>query len=407
MENEDVKESSEGVIDHLEKKVELCCRIIKQQQELIFTMRELTEFENNRRTSQQRYYTRNHPRNPRSRDIRTTTSASPVRQHHHRQHSSREKKEEKKVVVIEDSIQDTTKELKKASTTESSSRVLKSPSVINDHSIHEGLKRPSTESSRVIKRPLPESRVIKRKESPVVVMSSNNIEKKPTQEIKIEPRMDYLNEILTPPPSRRQAAAVQEPMGGYNTSYDMINRQDSTTSELMTPPIAVKKSVQKKKENITASHGTKLSTGEGTKLSTTGGTKLGSSGGTKLSSSGGTGSKLSSTTYQRPFQRRPVDDFIGSSPPTRQFQKSNKRRLCLLQPNVNEPQVQYREVVRKKAERENMPAYDCEECAAYYATLEGIIKPEYSGACSRHRSRCPPVESPDDFWNLSLPSPRR
>lgn len=65
------------------------------------------------------------------------------------------------------------------------------------------------------------------------------------------------------------------------------------------------------------------------------------------------------------------------------------------------------EVVRNREARAALPAHDCAECARYYAALGDMVSAEqvaeHKRACSRHRARFQPYETPDDFWRLSFP----
>jgi hypothetical protein len=65
------------------------------------------------------------------------------------------------------------------------------------------------------------------------------------------------------------------------------------------------------------------------------------------------------------------------------------------------------EVVRNREARAALPAHDCAECARYYAALGDMVSAEqvaeHKRACSRHRARYQPHETPDDFWRLTFP----
>lgn len=75
--------------------------------------------------------------------------------------------------------------------------------------------------------------------------------------------------------------------------------------------------------------------------------------------------------------------------------------------------VKFVEVVRKRSEREKLPAFTCEECDKFYAAagLTGAFRP--NGACqhrppgttddwSRHRARWAPPPAPKGYWNLGF-----
>lgn len=68
----------------------------------------------------------------------------------------------------------------------------------------------------------------------------------------------------------------------------------------------------------------------------------------------------------------------------------------------------YKEVIRGKEARSKLPARKCAQCEAFYAAV-GIKKEDAQDLCdicSRHRSRFAPKETPDGYWNLSLPGDR-
>ena len=75
--------------------------------------------------------------------------------------------------------------------------------------------------------------------------------------------------------------------------------------------------------------------------------------------------------------------------------------------------VKFVEVVRKRSEREKLPAFTCEECDKFYAAagLTGASRP--NDACqhrppgtaddwSRHRARWAPPPAPKGYWNLGF-----
>jgi hypothetical protein len=71
------------------------------------------------------------------------------------------------------------------------------------------------------------------------------------------------------------------------------------------------------------------------------------------------------------------------------------------------PKYAYQEVVRKKAEREALPAHDCPECAQFRAVVmsgkgKDVFNEDEIMACSRHRSRAPPPSTPPQYWELSF-----
>ncbi|KAF1315521.1 DNA endonuclease rbbp8, partial [Globisporangium splendens] len=68
---------------------------------------------------------------------------------------------------------------------------------------------------------------------------------------------------------------------------------------------------------------------------------------------------------------------------------------------------QYVEVVRNRDARAALPGHDCVECRKYYEALDGVISADdvarQKAACSRHRARFEPYNTPDGFWRLSFP----
>ncbi|XP_077208725.1 DNA endonuclease RBBP8 [Paroedura picta] len=62
------------------------------------------------------------------------------------------------------------------------------------------------------------------------------------------------------------------------------------------------------------------------------------------------------------------------------------------------------EVVRKKDERRKLPGHTCKECEIYYADFPEGEKEKKLSACSRHRSRYIPPDTPENFWEVGFPS---
>ncbi|XP_061452889.1 DNA endonuclease RBBP8 isoform X2 [Rhineura floridana] len=77
--------------------------------------------------------------------------------------------------------------------------------------------------------------------------------------------------------------------------------------------------------------------------------------------------------------------------------KSDERRNTVLDfPHV--------EVVRKKEERKKLPGHTCKECEIYYADFPEEVREKKLAACSRHRSRYVPPDTPENFWEVGFPS---
>lgn len=72
-----------------------------------------------------------------------------------------------------------------------------------------------------------------------------------------------------------------------------------------------------------------------------------------------------------------------------------------------ETSYKFVEVVRNREARAALPGHDCAECRKYYDTLDGLLPDAdvalAKAACSRHRARFEPYNTPDDFWRLSFP----
>ncbi|XP_034981442.1 DNA endonuclease RBBP8 isoform X1 [Zootoca vivipara] len=79
------------------------------------------------------------------------------------------------------------------------------------------------------------------------------------------------------------------------------------------------------------------------------------------------------------------------------YYKSDERRNTVLDfPHI--------EVVRKKEERKKLPGHTCKECEIYYADFPEEEREKKLGACSRHRSRYVPPDTPENFWEVGFPS---
>lgn len=77
----------------------------------------------------------------------------------------------------------------------------------------------------------------------------------------------------------------------------------------------------------------------------------------------------------------------------------------------NPSKFRYQEVVRKKADREQLRAFDCPDCAKFLEAIrEGrgaeVFDRDDIAQCSRHRAMFTPPETPDGFWELSFPDER-
>ncbi|XP_063779654.1 DNA endonuclease RBBP8 [Pseudophryne corroboree] len=62
------------------------------------------------------------------------------------------------------------------------------------------------------------------------------------------------------------------------------------------------------------------------------------------------------------------------------------------------------EVVRNKEERRKLLGHTCKECQLYYADLPEEERAKKLAACSRHRFRYIPPNTPEHFWEVGFPS---
>uniref|UniRef100_A0A8B9U895 DNA endonuclease RBBP8 n=1 Tax=Anas zonorhyncha TaxID=75864 RepID=A0A8B9U895_9AVES len=62
------------------------------------------------------------------------------------------------------------------------------------------------------------------------------------------------------------------------------------------------------------------------------------------------------------------------------------------------------EVIRKKEERRKLPGHTCKECEIYYADIPEEQGEKKLAACSRHRFRYIPPNTPENFWEVGFPS---
>ncbi|XP_053252370.1 DNA endonuclease RBBP8 isoform X5 [Podarcis raffonei] len=82
------------------------------------------------------------------------------------------------------------------------------------------------------------------------------------------------------------------------------------------------------------------------------------------------------------------------------YYKSDERRNTVLDfPHI--------EVVRKKEERKKLPGHTCKECEIYYADFPEEEREKKLAACSRHRSRYVPPDTPENFWEVGFPSTQK
>ena len=71
----------------------------------------------------------------------------------------------------------------------------------------------------------------------------------------------------------------------------------------------------------------------------------------------------------------------------------------------NQPGYAYEEVVRKKADRARLQAFDCPECEEYYAQcLADGLPVDHIQQCGRHRGLKKHKPSPPNFWDVDFPS---
>ncbi|XP_035174887.1 DNA endonuclease RBBP8 [Oxyura jamaicensis] len=77
--------------------------------------------------------------------------------------------------------------------------------------------------------------------------------------------------------------------------------------------------------------------------------------------------------------------------------KSDERKNTMLDfPHI--------EVIRKKEERRKLHGHTCKECEIYYADIPEEEREKKLAACSRHRFRYIPPNTPENFWEVGFPS---
>jgi hypothetical protein len=105
----------------------------------------------------------------------------------------------------------------------------------------------------------------------------------------------------------------------------------------------------------------------------------------------------------------------------REFKRRFDRTVALCQatkPYVSEfgkglfvPEKKFVEVVRKKNKRDALPGHACPECAKFYEAMiqQGIFTketlPKVMKACSKHKAKYLPPDTPDGFWDLDITTP--
>jgi hypothetical protein len=110
--------------------------------------------------------------------------------------------------------------------------------------------------------------------------------------------------------------------------------------------------------------------------------------------------------------RRPTSHLASSSVPSNQQRGTPRENIPASYPkpppqkntNTEEP---YCEVVRNKAERQKLKAFDCAECGKFIDAimeddLEGVYNRHELMCASRHRHQFTPPDTPEDFWELSF-----
>ncbi|XP_065281217.1 uncharacterized protein [Dermacentor albipictus] len=70
-----------------------------------------------------------------------------------------------------------------------------------------------------------------------------------------------------------------------------------------------------------------------------------------------------------------------------------------------EPVKYHNSPVRKKADRQRLPAHDCKECQEFYGrlALPEAQRKDLLRKCSRHRAHHAPPSTPENFWELDFP----
>lgn len=72
------------------------------------------------------------------------------------------------------------------------------------------------------------------------------------------------------------------------------------------------------------------------------------------------------------------------------------------QPSNTTPGRKVKEVIRKKDDRARLEGFDCEECEKLYKALKGYDHRTFQ-ACTRHRAKHVPTDTPENFWRLTFP----
>lgn len=70
-----------------------------------------------------------------------------------------------------------------------------------------------------------------------------------------------------------------------------------------------------------------------------------------------------------------------------------------------EPIKYHNSPVRKRADRQRLPAHDCKECQEFYGrlALPEAQRKDLLRKCSRHRAHYAPPSTPENFWELEFP----
>ena len=111
--------------------------------------------------------------------------------------------------------------------------------------------------------------------------------------------------------------------------------------------------------------------------------------------------------FQRRFDRT-VAQNLAKKPYVSEFGKG--RFVPEKDKGKDKPQKRV-EVVRKKDERAALPGHACPECAKFYEAMvqQGIFTkenlPDMMKACSKHKAKYTPPDTPDGFWELSVNTP--
>jgi len=63
----------------------------------------------------------------------------------------------------------------------------------------------------------------------------------------------------------------------------------------------------------------------------------------------------------------------------------------------------FKETVRNKSERDQLPGHECEHCKKFYDAVGIDDKKKFLNFCSRHKYQDSPPTTPENYWEVSFP----